>query len=196
MAWAGVMVCAFGGCKPRQVPKDASAAAQKPSQRSALLAGTIAMDSDALVTTDSLIVHGLAWGVPEGWTLTSTHAHPRIAQLRTSGGLELLVFSFGRGGGTIPANFLRWREQVQPVQDSAIEMDTAGRVVRAIGRWTGDYRGGNGSEVGDGSLHTVLGAVVEGPGGRVFFKVVGTKDELGTEGTRIIQWIRSGKNRL
>jgi len=142
-----------------------------------------------------LIVHGQGWGVPEGWTLTATHSHPRIAQLRTKGGLEILVFEFGHGGGTIQANFQRWREQLQSVQDSVVVLDTANAVIRGIGQWTGNYRGGNGSEAADGSVQTVVGAVVEGPEGRVFFKVVGKKNEVGMEVDRIVRWIRSGKTR-
>ena len=192
MPWGCAMACALGGCKPRQAPIPVFSTAQIPVQRSALLTGTIAMDSEARVTRDSLIVHGCAWMVPTGWVLTSTQEHPRIAQVRTSGGLEILVFSFGRGGGTIQANLQRWREQVPSVQDSSIEIDTLNGLVRAIGRWTGDYRGGTGSAVADGSLQTLLGAVVEGPGGRIFFKAVGKKEAFGKEGDRIVRWIRSG----
>src|ERR1035437_1294381 len=194
-SWGCVVVVLLVACKPRQSPLETQTAPLVPAQRSALLVEPISVDSGALVTSDSLSVHGLGWRVPAGWILTPTHEHPRIAQVRTIGGLEILVFSFGRGGGGIQANFQRWREQVQFIQDSAIEVDTAKGVVRAIGRWTGNYRGGNGSKAADGSLQTLLGAVVEGPGGRVFFKVVGSKDKLGAQGRPIIQWIRSGQAR-
>ena len=166
-----------------------------PLTRSELLAGTIAVDSGALVTRDSLIIHGLGWDVPEGWTLTATNEHPRIAQLRTPGGLEILVFSFGHGGGSIQANFQRWRDQLQSVQDSSTKLDTVKAVVRAVGRWTGNYRGGNGSESADGSMQTLVGAVVEGPNGRVFFKVVGERIKVRKEFDRITGWIRSGRIR-
>lgn len=195
LPWSCALACALGGCKTRPVPEDVPTTGQNPFPRSALLAGTITMDSNVRVTEDSLIVHGCAWNVPKGWAVSATHEHPRIAQVRTSGGLEILVFSFGRGGGTIEANFQRWRDQMQSVQDSSIERDTLDGLVRAIGRWGGSYRGGNGSAAADGSLQTVLGAVVEGPGGRVFFKVVGDKDQFRRAGDRIVQWIRSGKRR-
>jgi hypothetical protein len=194
--WAGVVACVLAGCKSRGAVVENPSPMAMPTTRSELLAGTIAVDSAASVTRDSLIVHGHAWGVPEGWTLTATHEHPRIAQVRTPGGLEILVFSFGRGGGTIQANFQRWRDQLQSVQDSSTKLDTVKAVVHAIGRWTGNYRGGNGSDAADGSFQTVVGAVVDGPNGRVFFKVVGERVKVRKEFDRIADWIRSGGNRL
>jgi hypothetical protein len=148
----------------------------------------------ALVTADSLRVHGLVWGVPHGWALSPTGPHPRIAEMRTPGNLEILVFSLGRGGGSIAANLQRWGGQFDPVSDSAIAWDTAGGVVRAIGRWTGNYRGGDGSVVSDGSRRTMVGGVVEGPGGQVFFKVVGEPGKVRAERDAIFRWIRSGKS--
>ena len=195
LRWGCAFAFGLAACKPAQPPQDGPSPPMAPAQRSALLAGTIGAEPEAVVTGDSLIVHGQGWAVPVGWTLTATHGHPRIAQLRTSEGLEILVFSFGHGGGTIQANFQRWREQLQPVQDSVIEMDTAMGEIRAIGRWTGNYRGGDGSEAADGSRRTLLGAVVEGPGGRIFFKSVGEKEKFRKEGDRIVRWIRSGKSR-
>jgi len=116
--------------------------------------------------------------------------------MRTPGQLEILVFSLGRGGGTIAANFQRWRGQFDPVSDSVIAWDTTGGVVRAIGQWTGSYRGGDGSVAADGSRQTMVGAVVEGPGGRVFFKVVAQPGKVRAEHDAILRWIRSGKARL
>jgi|GEM_PF-2504183 len=163
-------------------------------QKSALLGGTMTTDTgSAVVTADSIRVHGLVWTVPKGWTLSPTGTHPRIAQMRTPGKLEILVFSLGRGGGSVAANLQRWRSQFQPVTDSAIEWDTTGGVAQTIGRWTGSYRGGDGSVAADGSRQTMVGAVVEGPGGRVFFKVVAEPRRLRTERESIYLWIRSGK---
>jgi hypothetical protein len=147
----------------------------------------------AVVTPNSLRVHGLVWGVPQGWTLSPTGTHPRIAEMRTPGTLDILVFSLGRGGGTVAANLQRWRSQFQPVTDSAIEWDTTQGVAQTIGQWTGSYRGGDGSVAADGSRQTMLGAVVEGPGGRVFFKVVGNPKQVRAEHDGILRWIRSGK---
>jgi len=147
----------------------------------------------AIVTADSLRVHGLVWGVPHGWDLSPTGTHPRIAEMRTPGKLEILVFSLGRGGGTVTANLQRWRGQFQPLKDSAIEWDTAGGVASAIGQWTGNYRGGDGSVASDGSLRTMVGAVVEGPAGQVFFKVVAEPQKVRAEHDAILRWIRSGK---
>jgi hypothetical protein len=147
----------------------------------------------AVVTADSLRVHGLVWGVPRGWSLSPTGTHPRIAEMRTTGKLDILVFSLGRGGGSVGANLQRWRSQFHPVLDSAIEWDTTDGVARTIGQWTGSYRGGEGSVTADGALQTMVGAVVEGPGGRVFFKVVGDPKQLRAEQDAILRWIRSGQ---
>jgi len=193
--WTCALVCLLASCKPKGEEAPPTPTPPPTSlQKSALLGGTMTADTGvAVVTADSLRVHGLVWSVPPGWTLSPTGLHPRIAEMRTTGNLNILVFSLGRGGGSVAANLQRWRSQFQPVTDSAIEWDTTGGVAQTIGQWTGSYRGGDGSVASDGSRQTMVGAVVEGPGGRVFFKVVGEPRKLRSERESIYRWIRSGK---
>jgi hypothetical protein len=98
-----------------------------------------------------------------------------------AGAAELTVFHFAGMGGGVDENLQRWLGQFRkpdgasgPVDSRRERAELAGMVVHRIearGTFTGGGPGmGGGAPVPDALL---LGAIVEGPSGPVFFKLVG-----------------------
>lgn len=129
----------------------------------------------------------LTWTVPAGWTAEA----PRPMRAATykipaakgdSEGAELGVFYFGQGeGGGIDANVQRWVGQFTKPDGSPVGKDakTSQRKVNGLTVHTVDVKGtfaGGGPMMGGGAPkpgYRLLGAIVEGPQGSVFFKLTG-----------------------
>jgi hypothetical protein len=131
---------------------------------------------------------GLSWTAPTGWE--SQGARPmRVATYRIApakgdtDGAELAVFYFGEGqGGAVDANVKRWLGQFQKADGSAVtEKDarTKKETVNGLAVTTVDVKGtytGGGPMMGPSTPkpgHRLLGAIVEGPQGPLFFKLTG-----------------------
>ena len=132
---------------------------------------------------------GLAWTEPKGWTAqgpkpmrVSTHQVP-AAKGDPEGG-ELAVFYFGPNqGGGVDANVQRWLGQFRrpdgaPLQEKdwtrKTEKQAGLNVIRVDAR--GTYAGGgpmSGGPAAPKPGFRLLGAIVEGPQGAVFFKLTG-----------------------
>jgi hypothetical protein len=90
----------------------------------------------------------------------------------------MTVFYFGQGqGGSVEANIARWVGQfqlpdgVEPAISKREVNDLEVTVIDVTGTFTGGDMGGPaGAPAGD---QRMLGAIVEGPEGPVFFKMVG-----------------------
>lgn len=131
---------------------------------------------------------GLTWTAPAGWEVqgprpmrTATYRIP--AAKGDTEGAELAVFYFGRGqGGAVDANVKRWVSQFQtadgkPVPEKAVK--TKAEKLGGLPLTTVDVKGtyaGGGPMMGPSSPKPgfrLLGAIIEGPNGNVFFKLTG-----------------------
>ena len=129
---------------------------------------------------------GLTWTAPADWKSqgerpmrAATYSIP--AAKGDAEPAELAVFYFGKSeGGGVEANVKRWIEQFQKADGSSAAKDAkvkketiAGFAATALDV-KGTYLGG--SMMGSSTPkpgYRLLGAIVEGPGGNVFFKLTG-----------------------
>ncbi|WNG51324.1 hypothetical protein F0U60_49735 [Archangium minus] len=131
---------------------------------------------------------GLTWTAPTGWESQGSRpmrvATYRIAPAKgDSEGAELAVFYFGAGqGGAVDANVKRWLGQFQKADGTPVtEKDarTKKETVNGLAVTTVDVKGtytGGGPMMGPSTPKPgsrLLGAIVEGPEGPVFFKLTG-----------------------
>jgi hypothetical protein len=130
---------------------------------------------------------GLSWTAPKEWTVQGerpmrvvTYGVP-AAKGDVEGG-EVAVFYFGAGqGGGVEANVQRWVNQFQRPDGKPIEKEakTKQEKVGGLPVTTVDVKGtynGGGPMMGPASPKPgfrLLGAIVEGPEGAVFFKFTG-----------------------
>ncbi len=139
---------------------------------------------------------GLVYTLPAGWQETPVSSSMRIAQGEiqgTGGTAEFAVFFFGPGqGGGVEANLDRWIGQVEPAappQRESFEanglpvtwVDVAG-TLKPSGMGMGPTAPQPGGRL--------FGAVVEGPGGPWFFKVMGPDATLGAEREKFLAMLK------
>ncbi len=131
---------------------------------------------------------GLTWTAPKEWEAQGARpmrvATYRVAPAKgdTEAG-ELAIFYFGPGqGGGVDANVKRWVGQFQKADGAAVsEKDTKTKkeTVNGLPVTTVDVKGtytGGGPMMGPSTPKPgfrLLGAIVEGPEGAVFFKFTG-----------------------
>jgi hypothetical protein len=125
---------------------------------------------------------GLAWTKPAHWTQQPdrpmrfmTYAIPATGGDTEAG--ECAVFYFGpHQGGTVDANISRWADQIEnPGKAERSEKDTHGMKVHYV-HVEGTYLAPAGPMMqsqGKKPSYTLLGAIVDGPQGAVFFKFTG-----------------------
>ena len=152
---------------------------------------------------------GIAWQAPASWSDEGPR-EMRVASYsvlgKNGGGAECAVYYFGPGqGGTPDANIERWLGEFENPQNPQRTSSTVHglRVTRA--RIRGAYRshgGGMGADMG-GNPHggetaqadqELMGAIVEGPQGLVFFKLTGphaTVDAAAPDFDRMIASLRT-----
>jgi hypothetical protein len=124
---------------------------------------------------------GIAWKVPARWTAgaasamrVATYAVP-AAKGADKG--ECAVFFFGAGqGGGVDDNVARWGKQFEgtPTPERSTQAVAGLRVTRAA--VAGTYLAPGGpmmQSTGKRAGYRLLGAIVEAPGGNVFFKLTG-----------------------
>jgi hypothetical protein len=139
-------------------------------------------------------VAGLSWTVPEAWQ-TGAERPMRAAtyligpESGEADGAECAVFYFGTGqGGDVDANVERWIAQFEQPDGSASEkaaktsqLEVDGLNVTRV-EVTGTYTASMGPMSGaktNKENYQLLGAIVEGPQGAVFFKLTGPEQEVG-----------------
>lgn len=129
---------------------------------------------------------GLRWTAPAGWKAEG----PRPMRAATytiplatgdQGVAECVVNFFGAGqGGGVEANVERWRGQVLGADGKPAIAKIDKRTVNGIAVTrvdaTGTYTGMGGPMMGGSKPvagYRLIGAIAEGPGGNVFFKLTG-----------------------
>jgi hypothetical protein len=129
---------------------------------------------------------GLTWTAPAEWKSqgerpmrAATYSIP--AAKGDSEPAELAVFFFGAAsGGGVEANVKRWIDQFQKAdgtsaaKDAKVKKETIAGLPATAVDVKGTYMGG--SMMGPSTPkpgYRLLGAIVEGPGGNVFFKLTG-----------------------
>jgi hypothetical protein len=129
---------------------------------------------------------GLTWTAPADWKSqgerpmrAATYSIP--AAKGDAEPAELAVFFFGAtSGGGVEANVKRWIDQFQKAdgtsvaKDAKIKKETIAGLPATAVDVKGTYMGG--SMMGPSTPkpgYRLLGAIVEGPGGNVFFKLTG-----------------------
>ncbi len=141
----------------------------------------------ALVALSAETVAGLKWTHPAGWNAeagtrpmrAATYTIPAAAGDKETA--ECAVYFFGEGqGGSIEANMERWKNQFhapggKPADAKIAKLTVHGLPVTTIDV-SGEYSGMGGPMAAEKTLkpaYRLLGAIVEGPGGNVFFKFTG-----------------------
>lgn len=131
---------------------------------------------------------GVKWTTPAGWKTEGTARPMRAAtyDIPAAPGdkdpAECAVYFFGQGqGGSIDANLERWKGQFH----NASPAKTAKRTIHGLAVTTIDVSGsysGMGGPMAPSTTtkpaYRMLGAIVEGPGGNVFFKFTGPEKTI------------------
>jgi hypothetical protein len=129
---------------------------------------------------------GIRWTPPATWKAeaprpmrAATYSIPLAAG--EQGVAECVVNFFGQGqGGGVDANIERWRGQMRGPDGTPATAKIDKRTVRGIPitviDTTGTYTGMGGPMMGGAKTaagYRLIGAIAEGPGGSVFFKLTG-----------------------
>jgi hypothetical protein len=128
---------------------------------------------------------GLTWTAPASWKQgaprpmrAATYALPTVKG--DAQAPELAVFSFGPGqGGSVQANVDRWAGQFQDPKGGPARAETKKETIAGMPVTLVDVKGtfaGSGMGMGPSQPQQgwrLLGAIVEGPEGPVFFKLTG-----------------------
>ncbi len=124
---------------------------------------------------------GIRWTVPPRWAEQA----PRSMRVATytvpapPGGEtgECAVFAFGPGqGGTVEANVQRWSAQFEGGPAPQRSTRQVGGLTVHLAQVSGTYLAPGGPRMqsqGKKTGYKLLGAIVEGPGGLIFFKLTG-----------------------
>jgi hypothetical protein len=126
----------------------------------------------------------IKWVVSPNWKVVRDPSSMRLAnyQIRPAPGdqesAECGVYYFGRGqGGSAEANVDRWIGQFQQAKNAAkVEKRTVNGLKVTTVDVSGSYSGMGGPRAPEGPPkqgYRLLGAIVEGPQGSVFFKFTG-----------------------
>jgi hypothetical protein len=126
----------------------------------------------------------IKWLVSPSWKVVREASSMRLAtyQIRPAPGdqesAECGVYYFGQGqGGSVEANVDRWIGQFQQAKNAAkVEKRTVNGLKVTTVDVSGSYTGMGGPRAPEGPPkpgYRLLGAIVEGPQGSVFFKFTG-----------------------
>ncbi|RJS22007.1 hypothetical protein DRW03_15750 [Corallococcus sp. H22C18031201] len=170
--------------------------------------------SVAVLMTASLVhaeeAGGLTWSAPSEWAVqparpmrAATYKLP--AAKGDAEGAELAVFYFGAGqGGAVGDNVKRWLGQFQRPDGTSVEKDakTKTEKVNGLNVTTVDVKGtyaGGGPMMGPSAPkpgYRLLGAIVEGAEGPLFFKLTGPEKSVAAaeKGFRkLVESVKSAK---
>jgi hypothetical protein len=124
---------------------------------------------------------GIRWTVPAGWSAGRTNpmrfATYAVPAAKGSDAGECTVFFFGSGqGGGVDENVERWAKQFEGTPPARRSKKTVSGLAVTLAEVEGAYLnpgGGLMTSQGRKPGYRLLGAIVEAPQGRVFFKMTG-----------------------
>jgi hypothetical protein len=124
---------------------------------------------------------GLAWDVPKHWTIDLAQGMRIATYLIAAGngeGAECAVYYFGPGqGGGVDANLQRWMGEFQPLQKHDVRKLKPGGIettrIQASGTYVAHSMRSPGATPAEKPDWALLGAILDGPNGEVFFKLTG-----------------------
>lgn len=141
------------------------------------------------VSADTPELAGIAWSVHEPLTWRTPSSAMRNAEYFVGEGAAeavMTVFHFPGMGGGIEENVARWTGQFQNSEggpaDAAVETKTIGglEVTTIDTRGTFTNSMPMAGQAGPQGNQRMLGAIVVGPNGPVFFKLIGPEASVGT----------------
>jgi hypothetical protein len=151
-------------------------------------------------------VAGIAWDIPEGWE-TGPERTMRVATYWVGSGsakADCAVFFFGPGqGGTVADNIDRWIGQFKSADgadpkdaatiNTTTVADLAVTTVDLAGTYTASMGGPMSSQKEDRPDYRMMGAIIEGPEGPVFFKLTGPQEVVTSAEDAFNQLVQSVK---
>jgi hypothetical protein len=167
-----------------------------------IVATTLLALSAASVFAESAA--GVRWTAPAAWKAeaarpmrAATYSIPTVAG--ESGTAECVVNYFGPGqGGDVAANIERWRGQVLGADGkpgpAKIDKRTGHGVPITVIDASGTYTGMGGPMMAGAKPvagYRLIGAIVEGPGGNVFFKLTGPAKTIAAQQKNFEQLLAS-----
>jgi hypothetical protein len=155
-----------------------------PSRTWAALAATILFLANAAASAPPdapSAAGGIRWTVPAGWTAEKTNpmrvATYAVPAAKGTDPGECAVFFFGTGqGGGVDENIERWAKQFEGRPPASRSKKTVSGMAVSLAEVEGTYLNpGGGLMLSQGKKpgYHLLGAIVEAPQGRVFFKMTG-----------------------
>ena len=170
VAMAGLAIAAWNMSAQRAEPPPGEAGAPSPAESAP---GEVA----APVAADP----GVHWDVPRTWTIDLAQgmrlATYLVPAAKGSEQAQCAVYYFGPGqGGGVEPNLQRWMGEFQPLEKHDIKRLVPGGItvtrITASGTYVAHSMRGP-EEPAEKKSAGLLGAVVEGPQGDVFFKLIG-----------------------
>lgn len=133
---------------------------------------SLRMDGDA-----GVLLGGVSWTLPEGWSIAPPSGPMRAGELVIPEGGTFAIFRFGKGGGSVSSNLDRWRDQFSRRDTLWTETSAAPGFPIHLMVVEGDFQDGMGPHgVRDSAVtktgQALLGAILEAPEGLVVFKAV------------------------
>lgn len=167
-----------------------------------LLMLALVVGAGSLVSADSAA--GIRWTAPAQWKAEAARpmraaTYSIVPAAGDRGVAECVVNYFGPGqGGSIDANVERWKGQILGSDGKPAAAKVTSRTVRGV-RITivdssGGYTGMGGPMAGGGNPvpgYRLIGAIAEGRGGNVFFKLTGPEKTIAAEQSRFEQLLSS-----
>jgi hypothetical protein len=119
--------------------------------------------------------------VPKHWTIDLAQGMRIATYLIAAGsgeGAECAVYYFGPGqGGGVDANLQRWMGEFQPLQKHDVRKLKPGGIettrIQASGTYVAHSMRSPGATPAEKPDWALLGAILDGPNGEVFFKLTG-----------------------
>lgn len=136
-----------------------------------------ATDSLRLDDQGAVILGGLSWTLPAGWTVAPPSGPMRVGELQLPGGGSFAVFRFGNGGGSVASNLDRWKNQFTRRDTMWTETSSLPGFPIHLMVVEGAFEDGMGPHGLRDSAVTkdaqgLLGAILETPNGLVVLKAV------------------------
>jgi hypothetical protein len=165
------------------------------------MAAIALLSSSAIAQSPTVSLLDYRTTVPSGWSARTPSSSSRLAEYTAAGGVEVVVYFFGKGsGGNVQANLTRWKGQFStpdssPVQET-ITRDSTGVFPITFAEYHGTYRRGIGAGSAD-SVKTgqaLLAAIAETPRGTMFVQMFGPSAAVVGQRDTFMKFVRGLKD--